>query len=220
MIENKNLTVAYNSGKESECLALDNVCLTVKDGEMIAVTGKSGAGKSTLLMVMAGLISNYQGVCIVENADMASMTEKEKCKFRQRKIGLIFQDDYLIEECSIRDNLLLAAVNKKLSRTERERAVAQAIKKVKLNKKFDCKVAHLSGGEKKRVAIARALLNDHNLILADEPTGNLDSENSNNIISLFKEINSAGATVIIITHDKDIAAACDRVVTLSDGKIV
>lgn len=220
MIKINDLSVIYNKGKENECVALHDVNLTVNDGEMLAVMGKSGAGKTTLLLTIAGLIKDYRGSCMVEETDIGTLNEKQLCRFRQQKIGLIFQDDYLLEECSVRDNLLLALNSKKMKRIEREQAVAQALKKVNFAKKYDCVVGNLSGGEKKRVAIARALMNEHNLILADEPTGNLDTENSRIIMELLKQINDKGTTVIIITHDKDVAAYCDRTIIINDGVIV
>lgn len=220
MIETKRLTVRYNGGRENECVALRDVDLTVEDGEMVAVTGKSGAGKSTLLSAMSGLIGNYEGECRVDGVEIGSLSERERCLFRRKRIGLVFQDDLLIDECSVRDNLLLALDGKRLSRAEREKAVAEALRKVNFVKKHNCVAGELSGGERKRVAIARALMNEHALILADEPTGNLDSANGKIIVDLLREINGRGTTVIIVTHDRDVAEACDRTIVLSDGMIV
>lgn len=219
MIEIANLTKIYNSGKPNSQTALDNVSFTVSDGELVAVVGKSGAGKSTLLNIVACLDTPTSGSVILDGEEISSASEKKRAAVRMNKLGIVTQTPLLVEEISAVENVKLPLVLKKLKMSECNQKAANFLKSVGLEHKINQTVQTLSGGEKQRVAIARALASDPKVILADEPTGNLDTENADAIFDILKNIAKLKITVIIVTHDSDIAAKCDRILTLSDGAI-
>lgn len=197
--------------------ALDDLSIDVEPGELLAITGPSGSGKSTALYAMAGLISLDGGAVTVLGETPRSRSEW--ARLRARKIGLVFQDDWLLPTLSALRNVetpMIGVVKSAADRAERARA---ALERVGLGGHADRHPAGLSGGERQRVAIARALANRPEIILADEPTGELDTVNSANVVALLKELNAAGTTVVIVTHEPDVAAQCGRELHIVDGKL-
>lgn len=219
MIEIANLTKIYNSGKPNSQTALDNVSFTVSDGELVAVIGKSGAGKSTLLNIVACLDTPTSGNVILDGEEISSASEKKRAAVRMNKLGIVTQTPLLVEEISAVENVKLPLVLKKLKMSECNQKAANLLKSVGLEGKIEQTVKTLSGGEKQRVSIARALASDPKIILADEPTGNLDTENASAVFNILKNVAKLGITVIVVTHDVDIAGMCDRILELSDGKL-
>lgn len=219
MIEIANLTKIYNSGKPNSQTALDNVSFTVSDGELVAVIGKSGAGKSTLLNIVACLDTPTSGSVILDGEEMSSASEKKRAAVRMNKLGIVTQTPLLVEEISAVENVKLPLVLKKLKMSECNQKAANLLKSVGLEGKIEQTVKTLSGGEKQRVSIARALASDPKIILADEPTGSLDTENASAVFNILKNVAKLGITVIVVTHDADIAGMCDRILELSDGKL-
>lgn len=219
MIEIANLTKIYNSGKPNSQTALDNVSFTVSDGELVAVIGKSGAGKSTLLNIVACLDTPTSGSVILDGEEISSASEKKRASVRMNKLGIVTQTPLLVEEISAVENVKLPLVLKKLKMSECNQKAANLLKSVGLEGKIEQTVKTLSGGEKQRVSIARALASDPKIILADEPTGNLDTENASAVFNILKNVAKLGITVIVVTHDVDIAGMCDRILELSDGKL-
>lgn len=219
MIEIANLTKIYNSGKPNSQTALDNVSFTVSDGELVAVIGKSGAGKSTLLNIVACLDTPTSGSVILDGEEISSASEKKRAAVRMNKLGIVTQTPLLVEEISAVENVKLPLVLKKLKMSECNQKAANLLKSVGLEGKIEQAVKTLSGGEKQRVSIARALASDPKIILADEPTGNLDTENASAVFNILKNVAKLGITVIVVTHDADIAGMCDRILELSDGKL-
>ncbi|MDD7570492.1 MAG: ABC transporter ATP-binding protein [Faecalibacterium sp.] len=219
MIEIANLTKIYNSGKPNSQTALDNVSFTVSDGELVAVIGKSGAGKSTLLNIVACLDTPTSGSVILDGEEISSASEKKRAAVRMNKLGIVTQTPLLVEEISAVENVKLPLVLKKLKMSECNQKAANLLKSVGLEGKIEQTVKTLSGGEKQRVSIARALASDPKIILADEPTGNLDTENASAVFNILKNVAKLGITVIVVTHDVDISGMCDRILELSDGKL-
>lgn len=219
MIEIANLTKIYNSCKPNSQTALDNVSFTVSDGELVAVIGKSGAGKSTLLNIVACLDTPTSGSVILDGEEISSASEKKRAAVRMNKLGIVTQTPLLVEEISAVENVKLPLVLKKLKMSECNQKAANLLKSVGLEGKIEQTVKTLSGGEKQRVSIARALASDPKIILADEPTGNLDTENASAVFNILKNVAKLGITVIVVTHDIDIAGMCDRILELSDGKL-
>lgn len=221
MIQTNNLSKVYNEGKSNECKALDNVNLEIKDGEFVAIMGKSGSGKSTLMHLIAGVDYPTSGQVTIDGREINTLSEKQLSQFRNKDVGIIMQQFFLIEECSVLENVRMPLDFAREKIKDKDERAIQLISRMGLKDYVKKKVRELSGGEKQRVAIARALVNDPRLLLADEPTGSLDSENSDNIMQLMQRINQKfNKTIIVITHEKDIAKYCDRLIVLSDGKIV
>lgn len=221
MIEIKNASKTFQKNKSTEFQALNNISLNVMDGELLAIIGKSGAGKTTLLHNIACIDSFDEGAFFsINGTDVTSLNDKEKAKLRNKTIGLIFQDFALVPEFTVFENVEIPLVLAKENRKTRKPKVLDALKKVGLEKYAYKDVTNLSGGEKQRVAIARAIVNNPDIILADEPTGALDTKTGEVIFNWLKSLSDSGKTVIIITHDKDIAQKCERIIEISDGKIV
>ncbi len=221
MIQTKNLSKIYNEGKSNECRALDSVNLEIKDGEFVAIMGKSGSGKSTLMHLIAGVDYPTSGQVEIDGKEINKLSEKQLSQFRNKEVGIIMQQFFLIEECSVIENVRMPLDFSKEKIKDKDERAVKLICQMGLKDYVKKKVRELSGGEKQRVAIARALVNDPEILLADEPTGSLDSENSDNIMQLMQRINQKfNKTIIVITHEKDIAKYCDRLIVLSDGKIV
>lgn len=221
MIQTKNLSKIYNEGKSNECRALDNVNLEIKDGEFVAIMGKSGSGKSTLMHLIAGVDYPTSGQVEIDGKEINKLSEKQLSQFRNKEVGIIMQQFFLIEECSVIENVRMPLDFAREKIKDKDERAVKLICQMGLKDYVKKKVRELSGGEKQRVAIARALVNDPEILLADEPTGSLDSENSDNIMQLMQRINQKfNKTIIVITHEKDIAKYCDRLIVLSDGKII
>ncbi|MDI6814599.1 MAG: ABC transporter ATP-binding protein [Dehalococcoidales bacterium] len=217
MIELENITKVYRMGKV-DVLALRGVTLSIKQGEMVAIQGASGSGKSTLMNIIGCLDKPTLGRYIFEGADVSRLNDNQLAGMRNRKFGFVFQEYNLLSRASALSNVELPLIYAG-SRHRRKRAM-EALERVGLGLRAKHKPTELSGGEQQRVAIARALVNNPELILADEPTGNLDSAVTAEIVSIFKQLNREGITVIIVTHEADIAAQTQRIIRLYDGKVI
>ena len=221
MIEIKNLVKIYNKGKTNEFCALKGIDLSIDEGEMVAIIGKSGAGKSTLLHILAAIDSYDKGSYLVDGVSVGDLKEKERARFRNQKIGIVMQDYALIDEYTIEENVQIPLIFGKVKGNDvRREKIMTALENVGLAELAKKPVRQLSGGQKQRVAIARALVNNPAFLLADEPTGALDSKTSGEIMDVFEKLNQGGKTVIIVTHDMEVAARCGRVIEISDGEIV
>ncbi len=221
MIEIKNLVKIYNKGKTNEFCALKGIDLSIEEGEMVAIIGKSGAGKSTLLHILAAIDSYDKGSYLVDGVSVGDLKEKDRARFRNQKIGIVMQDYALIDEYTIEENVQIPLIFGKVKGNDvRREKIMTVLENVGLAELAKKPVRQLSGGQKQRVAIARALVNNPTFLLADEPTGALDSKTSGEIMDVFEKLNQGGKTVIIVTHDMEVAARCGRVIEISDGEIV
>lgn len=217
ILEVKNLCKIYGKG-ETEVKALNNVSFSVDKGEFVAIIGPSGSGKSTLLHILGGVDVPTSGSVIINGEDISKLNETALAIFRRRQIGLIYQFYNLIPILTVEENLTLPL--RLDGRKPDERQTEYLVKTLGLENRLDHLPNQLSGGQQQRVSIGRALINNPALMLADEPTGNLDSENSKEIVSLLRKFNKEqNQTVIIITHDERIALAADRIIEIEDGKI-
>lgn len=220
MIKLKNIYKTYNSGKTNEFKALNGISLSIDDGELVAIIGKSGAGKSTLLHILA-CIDNYEtGEYYIDDILVKKLREAELAEIRNKKIGMVMQDFALVDDFSCIENVMLPLdFSKKKIANKKEKAI-KALNSVGMGLIAKKPVNKLSGGQKQRVAIARAIVNEPSIILADEPTGALDTRTSAEIMEVFHKLNGKGHTIIIVTHDLEIANQCDRIIEISDGRIV
>lgn len=217
ILEVTNLSKTYGTG-ETQVKALDNVSLSVESGEFVAIIGPSGSGKSTLLHILGGVDVPTSGSVVINGVDISNLDETALAIFRRRQIGLIYQFYNLIPILTVKENLTLPLLLD--GRKPDERVVDYLLKTLGLTERVNHLPNQLSGGQQQRVSIGRALINNPALMLADEPTGNLDSENSREIVSLLRKFNKENnQTVIIITHDERIAMSADRVISIEDGKI-
>lgn len=217
ILEVKNLSKTYGKG-DTMVKALDNVSFSVEQGEFVAIIGPSGSGKSTMLHILGGVDTPTSGQVIINNTDISTLNETALAVFRRRQIGLIYQFYNLIPILTVEENLTLPLLLD--GRKPDKRITDSLIEKLGLSKRLTHLPNQLSGGQQQRVSIGRALVNNPALLLADEPTGNLDSENSKEIITLLRKFNKEQKqTVIIITHDEKIALAADRIISIEDGKI-
>lgn len=219
LIEIKSLSKVYQMGS-SELHALKTINLSIEHGEFIAIMGTSGSGKSTLMNILGCLDRPTYGDYYLEGIDIKEKTEDELSFIRNQKIGFVFQSFNLISRTSALKNVELPMIYAKKDATSRTRRAAELLIRVGLGDRLDHVPNELSGGQRQRVAIARALANEPPIILADEPTGNLDSKSSIEIMELFTELNKEGKTVIIVTHEREIAEFTDRIVTFRDGNII
>jgi len=217
MIEFENVTKVYRMGNV-EVYALRGVTLSIKQGEMISIIGASGSGKSTLLHVIGCLDRLTSGSYFFEGAEVSRLNDNQLAEMRNKKFGFVFQDYNLLSRATALANVELPLIYGG-SRNKRQPAM-EALERVGLGPRAKHKPTELSGGEQQRVAIARALVNNPALILADEPTGNLDSAATAEIISIFRQLNQDGITVVIVTHEVDIAAQTQRIIRLRDGEII
>lgn len=217
MIKIENLVKVYNSKKRNKYTALKGVSLTIEDGEFTAIVGRSGSGKSTLLHIIGMLDDFTSGEYYWNDKKISQMSEAEKTKLRAKNFGFVKQDFALIEDYTVLDNVILPLYPLKV-KNKRERSL-EAIKAMGIEKLANKPASELSGGEKQRTAIARAIVTQPKILLADEPTGSLDSKTSKEIFEIFKKLGSAGITVLIVTHDPKLAEKCGRVITVSDGII-
>lgn len=220
MIEISNVTKTYNPKNSNEFTALKNVSMTINDGEMTAIIGKSGAGKSTLLHILACIDSYQSGEYRLGGTLVKKLSEKKSAQIRNEKIGLVMQDFALVEDFSAIENVLLPLNFARKKKPNRREKAMNALKSVGMEELAKKPVNKLSGGQKQRVAIARAIVNEPEIILADEPTGALDTKTSAEIMGVFRKLNESGKTVVIVTHDLKIAEQCSRIIEISDGKIV
>lgn len=219
LIEIKDMYKIYEMGSE-KVHALDGVNLTINEKEFVAIIGPSGSGKSTLMNMIGCLDSPTSGTYLLEGEDISSFSDKRLAKVRNRKIGFIFQQFNLLKKMTAFENVERPSKYTKLKRQERKRRTASALKKVGLGDRMKHKPNELSGGQQQRVAVARALVNEPPVLLADEPTGNLDSKSGEEIMQMIKDLHAAGNTIIVITHDNRIAELAHRIIRLQDGKII
>ncbi len=219
LVEIRDICKIYNPG-ENEVKALDHVSLTICENEFVAIIGQSGSGKSTLMNMLGCLDVPTSGEYFLHGQDVSHMSDNELSDVRNKEIGFIFQGFNLIAGLTAMENVELPLIYRGVAKRERLRLADTALNKVGLEKRKDHKPAEMSGGQQQRVAIARAIAQAPPIILADEPTGNLDSASSREIMEILKKLHEEGRTVILITHDNDIAAQAKRVIKIIDGKIV
>lgn len=220
LIEMRGIHKYYNKGTASQVHALRGADLTVSRGEMVAILGKSGSGKSTLLHIMGCIDTADEGYYYLEDKEAGQCSQKELAALRNRKIGFVLQEFGLILHKSVYENITYPLLfHPQVKNREIPARVKQVLELVGIPEKADSKVEELSGGQKQRAAIARALVNDPEILLADEPTGALDSETSREIMELMKSLNEQGKTVVIVTHDPLVAEYCRRKVVITDGII-
>jgi putative ABC transport system ATP-binding protein len=210
----------YNIGRENELEILHGINLTVREGEFVAIVGESGSGKSTLMNIIGVLDKPTAGEYVLDGRRIAEAEADEMSEIRNRKIGFVFQNFNLIARTSALENVelpMLYAGSRPLERRER---AEQLLRMVGMGERMDHDPSELSGGQKQRVAIARALANQPKILLADEPTGALDSQTSRTVMDIFERLNQDGMTIVLITHSRELAEECPRVITLSDGNII
>ena len=218
LIRVRDLCKVYNPG-ENEVRALDHVDLSIDKGELVGIIGHSGSGKSTLMNMLGCLDVPTSGNYYLNGKDVSNMTDDELSDVRNVEIGFIFQGFNLIPNLTARENVELPLIYRGVSKKEREELAVESLKAVGLEHRMDHKPSEMSGGQQQRVAIARAIAARPPVILADEPTGNLDSRSTQEIMEVLKELHRSGRTVILITHDDEIAAQVNRVIRIKDGKV-
>lgn len=218
LVEIKDVCKIYNPG-ENEVRALDHVSLTIDEQEFVAIIGHSGSGKSTLMNMLGCLDVPTSGEYWLHGQDVSALSDDELSDIRNREIGFIFQSFNLIPNLTALENVELPLIYRGVSKSVREELSVEALKKVGLEHRMDHKPSEMSGGQQQRVAIARAIAQAPPVILADEPTGNLDSNSTKEIMDILKGLHKEGRTVILITHDNEIAAQAKRVIKIRDGKI-
>jgi putative ABC transport system ATP-binding protein len=220
ILQTENLTKTYKVGK-IETHALRGVSLSIEEGEFVAIMGQSGCGKSTLLHLLGGLLSPTSGKILIDGEDLAVVSDAKRTDIRRRKIGFVFQRFNLFPTLTADGNLRLAErihLGNGKGSSEKRREILSLLK---LEGRMHHKPLEMSGGEQQRVALARAIINSPSIILADEPTGNLDSENSEIVLNMFKELNERfQQTIIMITHNEDAAKICSRILRMRDGQVV
>ena len=218
IIEIKNISRHFKVGNEV-IKALDNVDLNIFLNEFVALMGQSGSGKSTLMNILGCLDTPSKGSYKLNKKTISNLNDNILAEIRNKEIGFVFQTFNLLPKSTALENVMLPLIYAGYNKKEREKKAFEALKKVGLSDRVKHKPNELSGGQRQRVAVARALVNNPSIILADEPTGNLDSKTSSEIMNLFQEIHNNGNTVIIVTHEEDIAKYTKRIISLKDGKI-
>ena len=219
MLQIQHIRKEYRTGKLVQ-KALDDVSLNLRDSEFVAILGPSGSGKTTLLNIIGGLDRYDSGDLIINGISTKKYKDRDWDSYRNHTIGFVFQSYNLIPHQTVLSNVELALTISGISRSERRKRAIDALEKVGLGEQIHKRPSQMSGGQMQRVAIARALVTNADIILADEPTGALDQKTGHEVLELLKEINKSGKTVIIVTHDEGIAKMTDRIITISDGKIV
>ena len=219
MICLKDVSKIYNQGKANETQALQHVTLTIKKGDMVAITGPSGSGKSTLLHIIAGIDAQTSGVYEYDGNDVRKMSDRGKCELRNKKIGIILQEFGLLGNDTVLRNICLPEIIAGTYKKSFDKKVRVLLQQVGLEGLEHKKVNHLSGGQRQRVAICRALAMDAEVIVADEPTGALDLSNTESLMDLLERLNKQGITVIIVTHDPYVANRCTMEYVIEDGKL-
>ncbi|HUX94213.1 MAG TPA: ABC transporter ATP-binding protein [Bacteroidales bacterium] len=219
MIKTNSLTKVFRT-EEVETTALNKVILEVKEGEYVAVMGPSGCGKSTLLNILGLLDNPTSGSYIFNGTEVANLKERDRTMFRKGNIGFVFQSFNLIDELNVYENVELPLIYLKMKSSERKKMVEDVLERMKISHRAKHFPQQLSGGQQQRVAIARAVVANPKLILADEPTGNLDSKNGIEVINLLTELNKEGTTIIMVTHSDRDAGYAHRIVNLFDGQVV
>ena len=219
MIQLIQVSKVYNQGKRNENIVLDRVNLTIQSGEMLAIMGKSGAGKTTLINIIGALDRSTSGQVLFQDMDISKLKEEKMAQFRADHVGIVLQNFALLQKETVASNVQLPMYFTKKKPTD-----CLPLKKVlsmcQIPNFEKRKIKELSGGEMQRVAIARALFTNPDLLIADEPTGALDSETSMQILKLFQELNRLGKTILIVTHDHEVAKSCQKIILIQDGKII
>ena len=218
MIDLQNISRVYQMGTE-KVYALNRACLHIDDGEFVSIIGPSGSGKSTLMNIVGCLDSADSGTYLLDGIPIQNYSERELARVRNRKIGFVFQSFNLISKLTAEENVELPLIYQGVPRAERKERVEAALSRMELQKRAKHLPTELSGGQQQRVAIARAIVTRPSLILADEPTGNLDSKTSAEIMEVFRELHSGGNTIVLITHDNDVARQAERIVHIRDGQL-
>lgn len=219
MIRIENLTKIFRT-EEVETVALNGVSLEVKDGEFVAIMGPSGCGKSTLLNILGLLDNPNEGKYWLGEEEVSRLKEKDRTQYRKGRIGFVFQSFNLIEELTVEENIELQLKYLGISKAERKQRTLDILRKVNLSHRAKHYPQQLSGGQQQRVAIARAVVGNPQLILADEPTGNLDSKNGKEVMELLSQLNSEGSTIVMVTHSQHDATYAKRIINMFDGQIV
>jgi putative ABC transport system ATP-binding protein len=219
MIELHSITKKFQNGEET-VTAINDVSLTIKQNEFVAIMGSSGSGKSTLMNVLGCLDTPSSGTYILDGKDVASLSDDELSRIRNEHIGFIFQTFHLLPKLDVIENVKLPLRYSTISTDDANSRALNLIERVGLSHRKNHKPFEMSGGQRQRVAIARALINKPSVILADEPTGNLDSKTSKEIMLLLTELHQAGQTIVMVTHEDDIASYAQRTIRMKDGKII
>ena len=218
MIQIEHIFKTYGN-KTNKIIALDDISLTIETGDIVAIMGKSGAGKTTLMNILGGLDNPDSGTYIFDSTRIGSLNNKQLSKFRNENIGFVYQDFALLPHKSVAFNVSLPMYFDHTPFFNIKKLAQTSLELVNIASLSNRKVDTLSGGQKQRVAIARAIVKNPKLILADEPTGSLDSKTGKEILNLLRKLNTYGTTILIVTHDIDVASCCNKVITISDGKI-
>jgi putative ABC transport system ATP-binding protein len=217
MIEVSNLSKTFQKDSMEVC-ALRDVSLTIRKGEFVSIMAPSGMGKSTLLNILGCLDKSTEGTYVLDGVPVHDMEDDELSRIRNEKIGFVFQSFHLLSRMTAWENVILPLIYSDADSNMKERAM-QVLSSVGLADRVDHLPRELSGGQQQRVAIARALINNPRIILADEPTGNLDSNSGEEVIKIFRELNAGGVTLVVVTHDMEVALQADRIIQMKDGKI-
>ena len=220
LIELRNVYKIYGEGLESEVRALDGVSLDIEKGEFVAVVGQSGSGKSTMMNVLGCLDIPTRGTYHLDGVDVRELSDKELSRIRNKQIGFIFQQYNLIQNLTVLENVELPLIYQGIDPIDRRELAMQALARVGLADRAQHKPTQMSGGQQQRVAIARAISTRPPIIMADEPTGALDSRTGHEVLGFLRQLNKEGSTVILITHDNGIAATARRIVRIADGRII
>jgi len=218
VIQAKNIVKMYNRGTSAQVTAVNDVSLEVNEGEFVAIMGASGSGKSTLMNIMGCLDRPTSGYVILDDLEVSRLGDEEMAKVRNHKIGFVFQMFNLLPRTNALENVELPLIYS--DKPDTSRLAREALETVGLKDRIYHHPNELSGGEQQRVAVARALVNDPEIIFADEPTGNLDSKSSYEVMALFKKVHQQGRTIVLVTHEADIAEYAERIVTIADGKLI
>lgn len=219
MIEIKNITKKYGNAN-SLVIALDNVNLLIESGAFIGIIGESGSGKSTLLNLIGALDMPSDGSIFVDDIDITKFNENQAAEYRRNNLGFVFQNFYLEQDFNVLTNVEIPLMIQGVEKKKRSEIAKNTLQSLGLEDKIYCRIDELSTGQLQRVCIARALVNNTKLILADEPTGNLDTKNGRAVMELFKALTEKGITVIVVTHNIEQAKLCDKIICLSDDKVV
>lgn len=219
MIKVTNLRKVYTGGA-GDVIAIDDISLSFDEGEFVAITGRSGSGKSTLLYQLGVLDTPTSGKVEITGVDINKLTNEQKTKFRLKELGYIFQDYAILPSLTTIENVIIPLMMLGMDNDKATKMAKKALEKVGLEDRMNNLPSQLSGGQQQRVAIARAIAHDPKIIFADEPTANLDSETAKMVLKTFIDLNKEGQTIVMVTHEKEYAALTDRVVVLSDGKVI